>query len=239
MPIVGYSRVSGFSPLSLSPSLWLDASDAATITSSGGAVSQWSDKAGTNHCTQSVAGSKPTTGATTQNGRNVIDFGGDDFLDYATSLQPTAGGGLSVVAVARRTNADGGTLVSERRTTQVRAFAFAYASIWYISSDGVNAGSNHDIATGDYNLTASAFQTTFTSVSGSRMGFRINGTAKTVNAGSATNLTGSAGGRIGRREGTFSYWTGWMAEIIAVPAVLTSQQITDVETYLKNKWGTP
>lgn len=241
MPIVGYSRASSaFSPLSLSPTLWLDASNAGSITSSGGAVSQWSDLSGNNnHCTQSTAGAKPTTGATTQNGLNVIDFdGGSDFLDYATSLQPVAAGGLSVVAVARRAGS-GGTLVTERATTQVRAFQYLLASEYYISSDGVNSSSNHQIEFATFAATASPFQTTFTSVSGSRMVCRLNGTARTVTTGTATTMTGGAGGRIGRREGAIQFWQGWMAEIIAVPAVLTAQQITDVETYLKNKWGTP
>lgn len=76
---------SAFSPLSLSPALWLDASDTATITSSGGSVSQWDDKSGNNHhVTQSTAGAKPTTGSATQNGLNVLSFDGGDRLSWAT-----------------------------------------------------------------------------------------------------------------------------------------------------------
>ena len=62
--------------------LWLDASDTDTITSSGGAVSQWDDKSGnSNNATQGTGSAQPTTGASTQNGENIIDFdGGDTFV---------------------------------------------------------------------------------------------------------------------------------------------------------------
>lgn len=72
---------SGWTPLSLSPTLWLDASDAATITSSGGAVSAWANKGSAGGSfDQATAAAKPTTGATTQNGHNVITFDGTDDL---------------------------------------------------------------------------------------------------------------------------------------------------------------
>lgn len=232
-----------FSPLSLSPALWLDAADAATITASSGAVSQWNDKSGNGrHATQAIAGAKPTTSSTTQNGLNVMSFDGGDFMDYATSLQPNGGSGLSVVVVAKRTNSTGGALLTERQSARVRAFQF-FLSVDtknYISSDGQNVSSNHTISSINYADSASAFQSTFTSISGQRIVLRINGTARTVVEGTATSLSGSAGGRIGAREGAVGlYWTGWIAELIAVPAVLTSVQIADVELYLKSKWGTP
>lgn len=76
---------SGFSPLSLSPALWLDASDAATITSSGGSVSEWRDKSGNGRTvTQGTSTAQPTTGTATQNGLNVLSFDGGDSLGNAT-----------------------------------------------------------------------------------------------------------------------------------------------------------
>lgn len=59
--------------------LWLDASDTSTITSSSGAVSQWSDKSGNGiNLTQGTAANQPTTGSTTLNGLNVISFDGSN-----------------------------------------------------------------------------------------------------------------------------------------------------------------
>ena len=65
----------GFSPLDLSPNLWLDATDATTITEVSGDVSQWDDKSGNgNNVSQSVITDRPSNGGTL-NGNNVIDWG--------------------------------------------------------------------------------------------------------------------------------------------------------------------
>lgn len=70
-----------WTPSVLSPFLWLDASDAASITSSGGAVSAWADKGPNAHTFgTSVSGEKPTTGSTTQNGLNVLAFNSANWL---------------------------------------------------------------------------------------------------------------------------------------------------------------
>jgi hypothetical protein len=66
-----------FSPLDLSPALWLDAADTSTITASGSPlkVSQWNDKSGNGrHVSQSSGGAQPQTGVHTLNSRNVVTF---------------------------------------------------------------------------------------------------------------------------------------------------------------------
>jgi len=71
----------GFTPAELTLLGWYDAADTDTITDSGGSVSQWDDKSGNDyHLTQGTGAEQPTTGATTQNGLNVIDFDGDDSI---------------------------------------------------------------------------------------------------------------------------------------------------------------
>lgn len=71
-----------FNPADLSPILWLDASDETTITESGGAVSQWDNKGSLGNFTQGTASLQPTSGVTTRNSLNVVDFAGD-FLTSA------------------------------------------------------------------------------------------------------------------------------------------------------------
>ena len=66
-----------FTPTSLAGiEVWLDATDASTITDAGaGAVSQWDDKSGQdNHAYQSNATARPTTGTHTINSLNALDF---------------------------------------------------------------------------------------------------------------------------------------------------------------------
>lgn len=72
----------GVTPPAFSPTdiagleLWLDASDASTITETSGAVSQWDDKSGNAHHVTSSGSSRPTTGTRTISGLNVLDFNG-------------------------------------------------------------------------------------------------------------------------------------------------------------------
>ena len=71
---------------------WWDASDAPTITESGGLVSAWADKApgGGASLTQGLAPQQPQTGSRTLNSLNVIDFDGGRLLEAARSF-PVSG----------------------------------------------------------------------------------------------------------------------------------------------------
>lgn len=73
---------SAFTPSDLTGlQLWLDASDAATITQTSGSVSQWSDKSGNSlHVTQGTATNQPKSNTATQNGLTVLDFDANDNL---------------------------------------------------------------------------------------------------------------------------------------------------------------
>lgn len=59
---------------------WYDASDAGTISETGGQVSSWTDKAGTAHLGQNAASLRPLTGSRSRNGLNVLDFPGNHYL---------------------------------------------------------------------------------------------------------------------------------------------------------------
>ena len=92
--IIAGSLSSGAVPIPTSPVagyvVWLDASDTSTITVSGTAVTQWTDKSvNARIFTQGTAGNRPVSGVSTKNSLNIIDFdGSDDFLDStaATSV---------------------------------------------------------------------------------------------------------------------------------------------------------
>ncbi len=76
-----------WSPASLSPLAWYDASDTNTITQSAGVVSQWSDKSGrSNHLSQATSTARPVTTNGLINGMTAIAFDGtDDTLRTATN----------------------------------------------------------------------------------------------------------------------------------------------------------
>jgi hypothetical protein len=82
--IISASRRRTLDPLTLSPALWLDASDASTLydaTSGGnvvapdGAVARWEDKSGNGrHFTQETLDLRPKRTANVQNGLDAIYF---------------------------------------------------------------------------------------------------------------------------------------------------------------------
>jgi len=70
------SFASFWTPTEITTAAWYDASDANTISESGGDVSQWSDKSGNdNHATQGTIAYKPTYSSTGWDGSlSSIDF---------------------------------------------------------------------------------------------------------------------------------------------------------------------
>src|SRR3989304_2387171 len=93
LPPLGRSRrrVSAFSPLDLSPVLWLDFSDTSTlftdssgtipVTADGDVIGYAADLSGNgNHATQGTLANKPLYKTGIQNGLSVARFDGSDRL---------------------------------------------------------------------------------------------------------------------------------------------------------------
>lgn len=81
----GFTADQVINPASLNPKAWWDASDTSTITASGGKVSQWNNKGSLGNLTQATGALQPTTGSTTKNSLNVLDFDGGDVLGNPTN----------------------------------------------------------------------------------------------------------------------------------------------------------
>jgi hypothetical protein len=66
----------------------------------------------------------------------------------------------------------------------------------------------------------------------------LNGAAQTVTAGTASNITGSAGFLVGSREGApGSTWNGKMCEVLVLLSAPSTDTRQKVEGYLAHKWG--
>lgn len=205
--------------------VWYDASDVASITESGGLVSQLADKSGNSiHLTASGV-QRPTTGTRTQNGLNVLDFNGT-----LNGLAATFGS----------------------RTTNRTIFAVALSDVGTGGSNivGMSFGGLYTDAPlvrfAVYAGTAMAGRTIVTSANvhtaivqaaaNDRLYF--NGTLDTDgNAGGTTAATAVALGSA-VDYGSF-WWNGWIAEAIIYESVLSDGDRGSVEAYLKAKWGTP
>ena len=220
---LGGPEAAAFSPLDLSPALWLDASDTSTITEVGGAVSQWDDKSGNgNDVAQGTAALQPTTGTRTINGLNVLDFDGSDQLlvNGSTLSQPNtiflvasfdAGGGASPYAIS--SSGTNSTVFSLLTTSSIRIFA------------GSNLVSSETCSF--------APQIYGAIINGASSVIRVDGVATSGDAGSASLTLLS----IGSSYNNLQDLNGAIAEVIIVDGTLTAGQITATESYLADKWG--
>ena len=230
-----------WTPADISTALWLDAADSTTITESSGSVSEWRDKSGnTLHVTQSTGSAQPTL--STFGSRTALSFdGSNDNLTNATTgiTSGTYSGELTVFYVATRSG-DGGTILTERNAALVASSQWALiAGDRYLSSDGANFGSNHTIASGVYDdLATGGAVICHQHAAGSRDNLWVTGTSRTVDTGTASNISGTAGFSIGSREGVVGQnWNGIIAEIVVVTDTLTTTTRELVEGYLAWRWG--
>ena len=207
---------------------WYDASDTATITESGGAVSAWADKSGNdNHLTQANASLQPVTGSETQNGLNVISFDGSGYMALPVGAIPTGSTQYTIFAVWRSDSARGHLLFGGAQSNN-RAIGFET-----INNDLHAYWWNNDHwYYGSVALAAPLF--TVWSWNGINSFIQVNdGTSTTAKVGKNTS---ESAGQVGSLAGSFSL-TGFIAELIIYHSALTPAEIATVESYLKAKWG--
>lgn len=212
--------------------LWLDASDASTITETGGAVTEWADKSGQGHDAVQAGSdlTRPTTGAATQNGLNVLQFGSGDYL--ATTANSTNEMSLIVVAVV---SAQGSPLGS----------AGASSSRCYLLGNGANVYISAAVGAILYSV-----QTTDVAWNVFRVAeLAFNGSAVTLYSSGKQEYTGAQSGT-GANTATLNvgainnngsptlYCIGQIAEIIVVKGrIISASERTAVSAYLMAKWG--
>ena len=224
---------SAFDPTTIAGlKLWLDASDAATITESSGAVSQWNDKSGNaNHVSQATGSAQPTTGSFTQNGLNVLGFdGGDSLTGAALAVTKPA----TVFAVAYVVSPAGGDKVLIHNGFVNGWMVKVNASRWVYTKRAVaDVTDTTDTVPG-----STWFQLTITVDSSSQPGGYLDAAALTF----PTNTSGITAPTTKVHVGAFdsgSQWNGRIAEMLVYDSALGTTDRTAVQSYLKSKWSTP
>lgn len=235
--------------------LWLDADDAATITDAGGgAVSAWNDKSGNGrHFPQATGAARPTTGANTLNGRNVLTFGGDDFLEHGTAatwkfLHDATGSTTFIVF-----RADGsllGRLFQNRGGQTTHGFNLSVEPggsrrIFHQITRGVTGFvveniSANDVITAENWFLASVVSDPSNATAASRSAIRLDdGTAFQNNSLTVAPSSSdpSFNLRVGANEDASSFLTGRIAEIVIYSGLLATEDREAVEAYLSEKWG--
>lgn len=248
------TATSVFSPSQLSPVLWLDASDTATITQSANAVSSWLDKStNARTFTQSTASAKPTTNTRTVNGKNVVDFDGNDILvgsGTTTDWKFLHDGTIYLIAAAfvlDTTTTTRYLLSSASTSLTTNGAQMVYGSgalNYYIGGTTTTRRALYNwgeppIAVGSLEVVG-VLGDPSQAAGADRIGLYADGyPVSKAGAGNGTLSTANAGQtlRIGGLSTTGS-WDGAIAEIV----VLTGANATDanwqkLNTYLATKWG--
>jgi hypothetical protein len=221
--------------------LWLDAADASTLALSGSAVTSWTDKSSNAFVfSQATSANRPTSGASTINGINVLTYTATQSLLTTSYSQnfTTA----TVFAVVKATNASYGTwefmrmLMSPSGTTGLPYFyieynnASAYDVVFSITGRngmGGNLGSSSIAGITQLFTGLITGSTTTNSITryGTPLSFAFNGT--TAGFTSVTNATlevmGGSAGQAG--------------EFVMFNRILSTSEYQAVEGYLATKWG--
>ena len=233
--------------INLAPSLklWLDASDALSITASGGLVSQWNDKSGNNNHAAATGTNRPVTGVGTLNGLNVIRFDGvDDFLTIldAPSLDfSTAFSYFGVNRVAVRSPIADGILSKRISSGSQEAYSIFYFTGFNLYTD-IDSSNNRFGGNTVYSLGQANQNSVFYNGSASAANrvqiydrglFDIFGTESSASIPnySSNLIIGMLG------SNTSTYLNGDISEILLYDTALSGNARNLIDQYQSAKWG--
>jgi hypothetical protein len=229
--------------------LWLDASDAATISLSGSNVTQWSDKSGfQRHASQATGANQPTYVASNSVGKTCIRFaGGAAFLQTPDDIPLTR---TSVFVVQRKASGSGSVnqaVYSDGRCSSANA------------QDSIQLGETN-LGDGSYTPRFSRSGPAVATTSPGAWAENVDSIlyagnlASTVVAGiNATTSSAAASGipnngplpvRVGAGFVTTSAasavgvpYFGDIYEILVATSDLTADEVDRIHGYLAHKWG--
>ena len=222
-----------WSPLNSSPVGWWDASDAATITTSGSEVTQWGDKSGNGlHLAPITGETGPTTNTITQNSLNVLDFN-DDCLENNTFSHDISNPiflafivELDVVETAQYFLWAGTTDAADRCAIRKRPSSGGETVEIFGTT---STGGNTFVSFGS--PTKGSFQLLVAKINGPSGAAFLNGTLTDSGNSGVDNLNTF---NLGHAEGETQNFVGKYAEVIAFTDSNDRQKI---EGYLAHKWG--
>jgi hypothetical protein len=234
-------RATGFTPRSISGlAAWWDASDAASITTVSGAVSQWNDKSGNGvHATQTTANNRPVNTSQTLNGRAVMTFdGSNDIMSFTGTARTDE---TQFVVVRNNMVA---SAVSTQQILGDASSGFGVTAV--IKNDG---STNSDVFThcGGFSLgtTSARYQFPANNPFGPAVVSAIRSSASGgilrtdgVQRATCTTSNSYALARIGG-VGSSLPLNGYIAEIVIYSRALSVADVQRVERYLGTKWGLP
>jgi len=231
--IKGQTNV-GFWPTAVSGlRLWLDASDASTITIATG-VSQWNDKSGNgNNATQATGSAQPTVQTAAQNGLNTIRFTSSASQRFSLANSISVASGYTLFGILRRGGPSGTNRVETLGSSTVTN---AYALEFYTDSKLYSSLNNYFVTSTVQSSTAYNLAVAYIYGSATPGAIRFNRVDVTA-ANTSPAPTATSFDLVG--FGDNSYANGEIGEILLYNTVLPLATIQAIENYLKAKWGTP
>ena len=238
-------RVAPFDPTQVAGcKLWLDGSDAGSITLSSGSVTQWNDKSGNNNTmTPYSSYSNVTISSAYQNQLNVLNFSGGGVYKAPTSSAVYPLDVYVVLALKDTTTVvDVIGINTNIGSDNFNSLTFSEhtTSRWHNGSSFFNRTPN---TVSSSNETSTSFLLMNWSINDSNYILRRNGTQLTQTSSYSFTLTSGSIFQIGYRQSTGVYlppdhpFKGYIAEIVAFNSQLATSQQQQVEGYLAQKWG--
>lgn len=232
----------GFSPLSIAGcELWLDATDADTITGSASAVTGWDDKSTAgNDCTAS--GTEPSQ--VTINSLNAIRFDAGEHIGRTASITGLDGPDITIFAVVNKqyNETDSWPGIVNRSNT-------GWSTGWRMAS-GAADGSSMEFSAAGYTTDVVTISTTTTGADafhlytathedggGTKVAYLNNASVDTDTSGLIAGASANALW-VGSADSTTTYvMVGSIGELIIYNSVLSSADRLSVSEYLEAKWG--
>jgi hypothetical protein len=225
---------SGWTPRQLPDlGLWLDASDAATVTVATG-VSVWADKSGNGRNAAQAVGGKQPAYSSTINGKNVVTFQGtDDTMQIGANAVFNATS-QTIIIVSRQAAAANESLWYKADSNSAVGVIVRYrtgTTIWLYQKNDASAqtlgnNSNTNTNTNVYAIVLEpAAQAAY-----------VNG-SQVASATVTTAYDNNSGPWLGSRRDIGEYLNGDIAEVLFWDRALSASERSGVERALGRKWG--
>lgn len=236
------AKPGGGGPPKTGLALWLKADAGVTLTS--GKVSTWADQSGNgNDATQGSGALRPTLNSSSIGGQQGITFAGGQFLQSTFTL----GAAMQRIVVFKisslpatnafyslMTNNSGSNTVSDLDLFNGGGYApYTFANDYTFIAGGVGIAdvidTNPHVFEQSYNGGDNTDAASYSAA--------LDGASKPIIASSALGRAGSNPSTIGARsDGTFAY-VGDVCEVMDFTAVLGTDALAIVRTYLQAKYG--
>ena len=259
MEILGIaaSQAKAFVPTDLAGlTLWLDAADTGTISLSGSAVTQWTDKSANAYTfTQATASYQPVSGTTTQNGKNVMVYNTNDSLaatsaasvwkflsDSSTFTAFVAGKTTDAAAqqIVMSTYSGSGNSVGVSFGTE-SSNNISHSTLRGVSGSPAVKNDSANNALGTAYTYLSLLSDAGNATAANRSDIRVlQGSAIKNNTFSFTPSTSNPfqSLRIGDYiQGGGVGWIGQVGDILIYNSLLSAGDLLKVQGYLATKWG--